>query len=104
MPLYEYVCDDCGPFTEIERMVRASEPKACPSCEQLSRRGISAPFLANMDPNNRVAHQRNEKSAHEPKVGNVNKHDHSHHGHKHGHGHGKHRHVHKGSRPWMIGH
>ncbi|MDE0150791.1 MAG: zinc ribbon domain-containing protein [Rhodospirillaceae bacterium] len=102
MPLYEYICRDCGPFTEIERMARASEPMPCPSCEQLAPRGISAPFLADMDPNNRIAHGRNEKSAHEPKVGNVKKHDHSHHGH--GHGHGKHRHVHKGSRPWMIGH
>ncbi|MYK57918.1 MAG: hypothetical protein F4027_04665 [Rhodospirillaceae bacterium] len=72
----------------------------CPSCEKLAPRGISSPFLSDMDPNNRIAHGRNEKSAHEPKVGNVKKHDHSH----HGHGHGKHRHVHKGSRPWMIGH
>ena len=99
MPIYEYVCVDCGRFTEMEKMVRASEPKPCPSCEQPAPRGISAPFLANMDPHNRVAHQRNEKSSHEPKVGNVTKHDHSHHGHSHGKAH-----VHKGSRPWMIGH
>ena len=71
MPLYEYICQDCGPFTEMEKMARASEPMPCPSCEQLAPRGISAPFLANMDPNNRVAHQRNELSSHEPKVGNV---------------------------------
>ena len=100
MPLYEYICQDCGPFTEIEKMARASEPMPCPSCEQLAPRGISAPFLANMDPNNRVAHQRNELSSHEPKVGNVKKHDHS---HGHGHSHRK-AHGHKGSRPWMIGH
>ena len=100
MPLYEYICQDCGPFTEIEKMARASEPMPCPSCEQLAPRGISAPFLANMDPNNRVAHQRNELSSHEPKVGNVKKHDHS---HGHGHSHRK-VHAHKGSRPWMIGH
>ena len=100
MPLYEYICRDCGPFTEIEKMARASEPMPCPSCEQLAPRGISAPFLANMDPNNRVAHQRNEKSSHEPKVGKPTKHDHSHH---HGHSHRK-AHGHKGSRPWMIGH
>ena len=102
MPLYEYICQDCGPFTEIEKMARASEPMPCPSCEQLAPRGISAPFLANMDPNNRVAHQRNELSSHEPKVGNVKKHDHSH-GHGHSHSHRK-AHGHKGSRPWMIGH
>ena len=100
MPLYEYICQDCGPFTEIEKMARASEPMPCPSCEQLAPRGISAPFLANMDPNNRVAHQRNELSSHEPKVGNVKKHDHSH-GHSHSH---RKAHGHKGSRPWMIGH
>ena len=100
MPLYEYICRDCGPFTEIEKMARASEPMPCPSCEQLAPRGISAPFLANMDPNNRVAHQRNELSSHEPKVGKPTKHDHS---HGHGHSHRK-VHGHKGSRPWMIGH
>ncbi len=99
MPIYEYICQDCGPFTEMEKMARASEPMPCPSCERSAPRGISAPFLANMDPHNRVAHQRNEKSAHEPRVGDVKKHDHSHHGHSHGKAH-----VHKGSRPWMIGH
>lgn len=96
MPIYEYICDDCGPFTEMEKMARASEPMPCPSCEQLSRRGISAPFLANMDPYNRIAHQRNEKSAHEPKMGGPPKHNHS-------HDHSK-PHAHKGGRPWMIGH
>ena len=44
MPIYEYLCDDCG--TRFEKLVRTSEASAvvdCPSCgenhvtEQLSR-------------------------------------------------------------------
>ena len=48
MPIYEYLCDDCG--TKFERLVRSSQASAgveCPACgethvtEQLSR--FSAP-------------------------------------------------------------
>jgi hypothetical protein len=52
-----------------------------------------------MNGHSRIAHQRNEKSAHEPQVVS---------GSAHGHGHGAHHHhQHKhgvGQRPWMIGH
>ncbi len=30
MPIYEYVCDNCG--HEFEHLVRGSEQPACPSC------------------------------------------------------------------------
>ena len=32
MPLYDYVCGDCGVRTEVMHGVHASGPEACPSC------------------------------------------------------------------------
>jgi hypothetical protein len=54
-----------------------------------------------MQTHTRIAHQRNEKSAHKPKVVSRSGQGHDHagdHGHRHQHGHGV------GGRPWMIGH
>lgn len=101
MPLYNYACKDCGPFSDWRSMSQAADPASCPGCDGLAPRTISAPFLANMDPNNRVAHQRNEKGAHEPQMASRKQLDrqggkpgiHSHAGHKH-----------PATRPWMIGH
>ena len=96
MPIYGYDCEACGPFTEMQAMSRSSEPLPCPDCGASARRTVSAPFIANMDPNNRVAHQRNEKSADEPRVASGkppgHRHDHPHH------------HGHKHARPWSLGH
>ena len=110
MPLYDYHCEACGPFRSWEAMSAAELAIPCPDCAETAPRSVSAPFLANMDPHNRIAHQRNEKSAHEPEVTTRKqmnkrgrKHPHAggcqHHGH--GHHHGQH---HGGGRPWMIGH
>ena len=84
----------------------------CPSCEALSNRAVTAPFLADMPENNRIAHQRNEKSADQPQImnkkelkhsGTLREHVHTH-SHDTGHSHcGSHNHHHTG-RPWMIGH
>ena len=114
MPIYGYDYQACGPFTDMQPMSRASEPMPCPECGEPAPRGISAPFVANMDPNNRIAHQRNEKSAHEPRVasGTPGGHGHPHsHPHGHGHSHGARRNTGLGeglrnthTRPWSIGH
>lgn len=104
MPLYDYSCAQCGPFREWRSMSESSKPASCPDCGLKSKRFMTAPFVADMHPHSRIAHQRNEKSAHEPKVvsrptgESAGGHSHSHsHGRHHGHSHGP-------SRPWMIGH
>ncbi|WP_299627010.1 zinc ribbon domain-containing protein [Pelagibius sp.] len=108
MPLYNYDCAQCGEFDDWRSMSEASEPSVCPDCGDLAPRAVSAPNLAMMPRHNRIAHERNEKSAHEPRfmskaeqqaIGRKRSgHDHHHHGHGHGHAHGS------SGRPWMIGH
>lgn len=105
MPLYSYDCESCGPFTDWRSMSEAAAPVDCPNCQAPAPRAVSSPFLANMDPGNRIAHQRNEKSAHEPRIEAREKGGHSaHKGHKHPHRHGCGGHSHGHGRPWMIGH
>lgn len=109
MPLYDYICAGCGPFRAWQTLARADAPAACPDCEARAPRAIAAPFVANMNPHSRIAHQRNEKSAHEPQTMSRKQLDKAgakrsggsacHHGHGHGH-----KHAHGGGRPWMIGH
>lgn len=67
MPLYEYECGECGVFTALRKMSESSQPVMC-SCGCLGERIISAPHLAVMDRAQRSAHERNEKSAHEPQI------------------------------------
>ena len=109
MPLYDYICDDCGPFRAWQGLALAETPVPCPDCDAAAQRSIAAPFIANMNPHNRIAHQRNEKSAHEPQMLSRQQLDKTgakrsqasacHHGHSHGQ-----RHAHSSGRPWMIGH
>ena len=103
MPLYDYVCDDCGDFRSWRKMSESGDSMACPTCEQIVGRAVTAPSLALIPNNNRIAHSRNEKSADQPDVVTRSSMDNSHagahqcsgHGHHAGHSHG---------RPWMIGH
>ena len=32
MPIYQYECEDCGPFTAMRRMAQFRDPCACPEC------------------------------------------------------------------------
>jgi putative FmdB family regulatory protein len=101
MPLYDYRCDACGAFRAWRGMSAAAEPVACPSCDAPAGRVMAMPNLALMHSHTRIAHQRNEKSADEPRVERLSGHGHAHagpHAHHHRHGHGV------GGRPWMLGH
>ena len=33
MPVYEYLCNDCGPFTDMRPMAECDDPQDCPQCE-----------------------------------------------------------------------
>jgi putative FmdB family regulatory protein len=111
MPLYDYECGTCGEFREWRKMSEWEASVPCPNCSLPAPRRAAAPMLAMLSWNNRVAHERNERSAHEPKV--VRREDlprdHGHHGHRHGvsplikQQFGE---VHRSppDRPWMVGH
>ncbi|MBT26384.1 MAG: FmdB family transcriptional regulator, partial [Rhodobacteraceae bacterium] len=57
MPVYEYWCDDCGPFESLVPMSKFAEPCACPVCALPAPRVMmTAPKLSVMDSGRRHAH------------------------------------------------
>jgi putative FmdB family regulatory protein len=67
MPLYEYECGSCGPFSAIRKMSESSLSMQCESCGSESARIISVPYFALLAKAKKAAYELNEKSAHEPK-------------------------------------
>ena len=106
MPLYDYSCPQHGNFSRLLPLARRNEEIGCPDCGGLSERVISAPRLALMNPQNRNAWERNERSAHEPLSAKKHSCSHHHHGTEHKH-HAKQTELKRGAingRPWMLGH
>ena len=69
MPVYEYLCDDCGPFRDMRPMSECDDPQNCPRCEATARRVIlTAPNFFCMPSDKRKAIAINERSAHAPKT------------------------------------
>lgn len=68
MPIYDYDCNICGVFTALRKMSESDANQACPNCGEMSARVIMAPTLAILGATQRNAYERNEKSAHEPKM------------------------------------
>jgi putative FmdB family regulatory protein len=67
MPVYDYLCAECGPFSELKPMSAWNDPCNCPVCDRASERAIlHSPFIAGMDAAKRAAIGINERSAHEP--------------------------------------
>jgi putative FmdB family regulatory protein len=68
MPVYEYLCDRCGPFTAMRPMAECELPSQCPGCAGIAPRVIlTAPHCVTMSSERRSAHAINERSAHAPK-------------------------------------
>ncbi|NUZ04657.1 FmdB family zinc ribbon protein [Schlegelella koreensis] len=64
MPIYDYQCLACGPFTAMRSMAQFRDPCACPGCGNgAARRLVSAPAIADMDPTRRSALAANERHA-----------------------------------------
>lgn len=103
MPVYEFLCENCGPFEKRRDLAQASQPLDCPTCQSQATRIYSAPSLYKTSPAERIARSRNEKSAHEPRVEQrvINNNGEpptpkKHHHHP--------THHHEPHRPWMLGH
>jgi len=67
MPVYDYLCGDCGPFTEMRPMAECEKPCECPHCRRDAPRAyLTAPNFFGMAPERRLAHATNERSANAP--------------------------------------
>lgn len=67
MPLYEYDCLDCGPFTEMRPMSDSSLPCACPECgDPAPRAYLTPPMMACVGTETRFAMETNEKAQNKP--------------------------------------
>lgn len=68
MPLYDYSCPEHGTFSRMRPMCEAGLPSPCPRCGIDAQRRIGAPNLSVLSGAQRRAHERNERSAHEPQT------------------------------------
>ena len=67
MPVYDYSCAACGPFTVLRPMAQFQDPHDCPDCgSECGRAFLNAPNLASMDAGRRKAFATNERSRHAP--------------------------------------
>jgi putative FmdB family regulatory protein len=47
MPVYDYLCGRCGPFTEMKPMAEADLPHKCPTCRKKAPRAfLTAPYFS----------------------------------------------------------
>lgn len=68
MPVYDYLCGECGPFTDMRPMAECDMPSDCPACGASAPRVIlTAPQLSTMPSAKRQAHAANERSANAPR-------------------------------------
>ncbi|MEA2737190.1 MAG: hypothetical protein QOH05_497 [Acetobacteraceae bacterium] len=69
MPVYDYLCPDCGPFTMQRPMAAFEAPYPCEECGvEAPRALLVAPAMAGMDPARRAVFATNERSAtHRPR-------------------------------------
>jgi putative FmdB family regulatory protein len=104
MPLYPYSCNDCGDFEAWRSMAACDQSAACPRCGKPSRRAVAAPNILGMNEHTRIAHMRNEKSAHEPRVVRKEHGQHGHHGRVPRSADRLEPHLHQSARRTMIGH
>jgi putative FmdB family regulatory protein len=69
MPVYDYLCNDCGPFTDMRPMSECDAPQDCPQCAGVSPRAIlTAPNFFCLSSDKRKAHATNERSANAPRT------------------------------------
>lgn len=66
MPIYEFNCREHGTAQALRCVADRDSVLSCPACGSAMNRAISAPHLAHMNPDERLARERNERSANEP--------------------------------------
>jgi putative FmdB family regulatory protein len=67
MPIYDYACAACGPFSDFVPMDMFEADARCPDCGAAAPRALlSVPHLAGGQSQKMKAHALNEKNAHAP--------------------------------------
>lgn len=67
MPVYDYLCSACGPFSGFMPMAEYEAAVACPECGIAAPRALlSAPHFRTMSATRFTAQAVNEKNAHMP--------------------------------------
>jgi putative FmdB family regulatory protein len=67
MPIYDYLCSECGPFTALRPMAEFQQPQPCEQCGGVAARAmLTAPALSGLDTARRRAGDVNELNASAP--------------------------------------
>jgi putative FmdB family regulatory protein len=67
MPVYDYLCADCGPFQQTRPMAEFAAPYPCEGCGVNAPRAILvAPAMSSLEPGRRTAFETNERTANAP--------------------------------------
>ena len=67
MPTYDYACPQCGGFEAFRSLAARNDPLACPDCGTDSQRVfVTAPRLACVSSDTRIAMETNERARHAP--------------------------------------
>ncbi len=93
MPIYEFLCEACGPFEERLSFSESAHSAPCPSCHQASRRVYSMPGVSSASQAEKEARALGETGAGPQVVKRPGKETAS-----------SKRPARVGGRPWQIGH
>lgn len=67
MPVYDYLCPECGPITAFRSMADHDKTLCCPVCSSEAPRAfLQAPNLSCMPGSSLKAHERNETAQNAP--------------------------------------
>ncbi|WP_346432986.1 zinc ribbon domain-containing protein [Breoghania sp.] len=67
MPVYDYMCPDCGPITALRPMSAHADPIACPACKQEAPRVLlQVHHMSGLSAERRTALATNERARHTP--------------------------------------
>jgi putative FmdB family regulatory protein len=68
MPVYDYLCCRCGPFTEMRPMAECDLPHKCPECRKKAPRAfLTAPYFATASADRRLSPMTGDRLASAPK-------------------------------------